>query len=165
MAWKFTDLPYRMRKDPEELRDFLFRLVDESRGNITMAAEALDLSRRMLYYYIDELGMRAEVIGLKDKYKVARRRGQTAGASHRGTQNEFLAMMHKDPKEAMAVMQWAFEDSGGDFNGVARSLGIRNNILSGLVTKLGLEETVQRIRQARAEKLRNDVFGGARRAS
>ena len=147
MSWRWTNLPYRLREDPGELRHYFLALLDESKGNLTTAAEALGIARRMFYMYIKRLDLIPKLDGIRDKYASKRKH-------RRGTQNEFEELMARDEGQAREVLLWTLQDAKGDHYETARGLGVRTGRLSQYLKRYGLVEEAAALRDARIKAIR-----------
>jgi DNA-binding NtrC family response regulator len=167
-GWRFTEFPYMLRKMPDELKFTILRCVEESRGHMGHTAEALGISRRVLYGYVDKLDILSNVQEIKDKFadqrrseRLARRniRARTYGVA-RGSvpEAEISRLARTKPNEARQMLLWAFSDSGADAAETAKHLGIQASVFYRLTQELGLESEFQRARGGFALRRREDAL-------
>lgn len=134
MSYKFTDLPYLSARDPEELKQVIFRLLREFRGNATHTAEALGITKKQFYLYIHKLDILPEVQGIRDEF---RRRGTTKRAPA-GRAAEFVRRSEESPSVAAQMILWAYKDAKADVPKTCRELGLPRALLFKLAEQLGI---------------------------
>jgi transcriptional regulator of acetoin/glycerol metabolism len=156
VAYRYTDIPYMLAHDPEELKATVIRLLREFKGNVKQAAEAMGIAREHMYNgVIYKLDMLPEVQGVKDEFS-KKVRGPSKQRA-RGGVATFAQKIAADPRAAANMLLWAYKDAKADVNETCRNLGLRRDALFRFAEQLGITEELR----AYAESLRKERHGSA----
>lgn len=158
MSYKFTDFPYLLQREPEELKQTIFRTLREYRGNVSQTSEVFGITKKQFYNYIHRLEILPEVQGIRDEFSKRVRKV----ARIKTPSTEFMRQVEQDPKAAAQIMLWAYKDAKADVPAVCRELGLARHTLFRLAEELGIagemQDYVATLRRERRDEGRR-LFG------